>query len=139
MLLFISMNKKKTYKLPLCLSQVEAGFPSPADDFLESSLDLNDYLIDNPLATFLVKVSGYSMTGAGILPGDILVVDRSLEAQHNRIVVAVVDGELTVKRFLRQKSFCQLVSDNPRYPAIKAQDELLIWGVVVAVVRKMRA
>lgn len=85
---------------PLYLDRISAGFPSPADDYIETALDLNTYLIRNPAATFMVRVSGDSMTGAGISDGDVLVVDRSEEPAHGRIVVAVLDGELTVKRLV---------------------------------------
>lgn len=85
---------------PLFMSSVEAGFPSPAEDYIEGRLDLNKHLIKHPAATFFVRVSGNSMINAGIYPGDILIVDRSLEAADKKIVIAVVDGELTVKRLI---------------------------------------
>ena len=133
-------NKKERGELiPLSMAEVMAGFPSPADDFLEATLDLNEYLVRNPTATFMVRVSGYSMTGAGIYPRDVLVVDRSLQADHNRIIIAVVDGELTVKRIVRTGDGWMLVADNPKYPAIRVtgNGELVVWGVVVAVIRRM--
>lgn len=132
-------NHQQSNELPLSLSEVMAGFPSPADDFLESSLDLNEYLVKNPPSTFLVRVSGESMTGAGIFPGDILVVDRSLTAGANMVIIAVVDGEMTVKRLMRGSDGWFLQADNRRYPPIKisGRSELLVWGVVVAVVRRL--
>lgn len=132
-------NHQQSNELPLSLAEVMAGFPSPADDFLESSLDLNEYLVKNPPSTFLVRVSGDSMTGAGIFPGDILVVDRSLTAGPNMVIIAVVDGEMTVKRLMRGRDGWFLQADNRRYPPIKisGRSELLVWGVVVAVVRRL--
>jgi DNA polymerase V len=117
----------------LFTSRVEAGFPSPADDYLEGTLDLNEHLIARPAATFFLRVSGDSMTGAGIYPGDILIVDRSLTPADGRIVIAVIDGELTVKRLHRQHGRIRLVPENPRYPPIEvsAEQDLHIWGVVV--------
>ena len=123
---------------PLLASRVPAGFPSPADDYIETHLDLNQYLIARPAATYHVRVSGDSMIGAGIMDGDILVVDRSLEATHNAIVVAIVDGEPTVKRLHRQYSDIRLCPENPEYPTIwiTSDRSLQIWGVVTGVVRK---
>ncbi len=114
-------------------SRVEAGFPSPADDYLEGTLDLNEHLIRRPAATFFLRVSGDSMTGAGIYPGDILIVDRSLTPADGRIVIAVVDGELTVKRLSRRRGRIRLLPENPRYPPIEitAEQDLRVWGVVV--------
>ena len=130
---------KKSNAVPLSLTEVAAGFPSPADDFLESELDLNEYLVSNPPSTFLVRVSGLSMTGAGIFPGDILVVDRSLNSGHNKIIIAVVDGEMTVKRLMRGPKGWFLQAENRRYPPIhiEGKSELVIWGIVVAVIRKL--
>jgi len=123
---------------PLYLSPVAAGFPSPAEDYIETALDLNEYLVRNPAATFMVRVSGDSMTGAGIHDGDVLVVDRAEEAVHGKIVVAVLDGELTVKRLRLKDGECALVPENPRYKAIRIgpEQELRVWGVVTAVIRR---
>ena len=117
---------------PLFASKVEAGFPSPAEGLLEETLDLNAYLIRNPSATFLVRVAGESMTGAGIFSDDILVVDRSEEPREGAVVVAVVDNEFTVKRFARRAGRIELRAENPAYPPIRLSDEseLSIWGVV---------
>ena len=124
---------------PLFLARVSAGFPSPADDYVESALDLNAYLVRNPAATFMVKVSGDSMIGAGIAAGDVLVVDRSEEAVHGKIVVAVLDGELTVKRLHVRNGVRQLWPDNPKYKPLRIEpgQELQIWGVVVGVVKRV--
>src|SRR5215216_4379648 len=91
----------ETLPLPLVGRLVPAGFPSPADDYLESEIDLNRYLIERPAACYLMRVSGSSMTGAGIMDGDLVVVDRSVEAAPGHVVVAVLDGEMTIKRLRR--------------------------------------
>lgn len=128
---------KNRVSLPLAASLVRAGFPSPADDYLEAPLDLNDKLVRNPPATFLVRVDGESMRDAGIFPGDMLVVDKSLEAGDGNIVIAVVNGEFTVKRLFRRNGRVELRADNPRFPPIRIADgdELDIWGVVKHVIR----
>ena len=125
--------------LPLYLSRIAAGFPSPADDYVESALDLNTYMVRNPAATFMVKVSGDSMIGAGIAAGDILVVDRSEDAVHGKIVVAVLDGEMTVKRLHIRKGLRMLLPENPKYGALRIESgqELQIWGVVTGVVKRV--
>lgn len=117
---------------PLFLSPVHAGFPSPADDFVETQLDLNQYLVSHPVATFFVRASGDSMEGAGIFNGDILVVDTSLQPRHGMVVVAVLNGEFTVKRFILQRKQVLLASENPAYPPIEIKDgmEFSVWGVV---------
>ncbi len=124
--------------IPLYLNPVQAGFPSPAEDYLEGGLDLNEYLVRNAAATFMVRVSGDSMTGAGIQDGDVLVVDRSLEPVHGKIVVAVLDGELAVKRLHLRDGECRLVSENGAYEDIRVgpEQDLHVWGVVAAVVRR---
>lgn len=124
--------------VPLYGSRISAGFPSPADDYIEAALDLNEFLVRNPAATFMVRVGGDSMTGAGIHDGDVLVVDRSEEPAHGRIVVAVLDGELTVKRLHRKNGEWMLVPENPAYAPIRVNEgqELNVWGVVTGVVRR---
>ncbi|AXE32788.1 error-prone repair protein UmuD [Chromobacterium phragmitis] len=126
--------------LPLALSPVRAGFPSPADDCMDASLNLQDYLVADPLATFMVRVRGDSMRDDGILDGDLLVVDKGEPPRHGDIVVAVVDGEFTVKRLRRVNGRCALLAANPDYPPIVPADgqELQVWGVVTACVRKIR-
>ena len=125
---------------PLFLSRVPAGFPSPAEDYVEGSLDLNEHLIEHREATFFVRVKGQSMTGAGIADGDLLVVDRSLEAGDGDIVVAVVDGELTVKRLSRRSGRVRLLAEHPGFAPIEFRDgqELTVWGVVTSVVHRIR-
>lgn len=116
---------------PLMLSQAPAGFPSPAEDHIDRDLDLNEHLIRRPAATFFVRVSGKSMIGAGINDGALLIVDRSEEARDGRVVVAVVDGQHTVKRFRRKGDRCWLEAANADYPDITdLDDESRVWGIV---------
>lgn len=121
--------------LPLFIHSVPAGFPSPADDYLERSLDLNTYLIKHPAATYLARARGNSMEGRGIYDGDLLVVDRSLEAQQGQIIIAALDGQLTCK-ILDKKNHC-LLSANKHYApiAIGEFSDLIIEGVVIHSVR----
>ncbi len=125
------------YAIPYVSSAVHAGFPSPADDFLEGQLDLNKYLIHHPAATYYVRVKGDSMINAGIHDGDLLIVDRSLEPRENKVVIAVVNGQITVKRLkkLKNKQFV-LVAENPDFPSIEVNEEnnVSIWGVVTNVI-----
>lgn len=125
--------------LPLYGSKVRAGFPSPADDYLERHLDLNEHLIRHPEATFFLRVQGDSMEGEGIHDGDLLVVDRTEEPTHGRIVVAAVNGELTVKKLFSRKGRVSLVAAHPDYPPILIKEEtgLEIWGVVTNVIHKV--
>jgi DNA polymerase V len=125
--------------LPLYMTAIEAGFPSPADDYIEGSLDLNQHLIRHPAATFFVRVSGDSMVNAGIFPDDILIVDRSLEAVDKKIVIAVVDGDLTVKRLRIRSGNPFLEPENDRYPPIEVTPDMAfeIWGVVTSVIHKV--
>jgi DNA polymerase V len=126
-------------KRPVMGPRVPAGFPSPARDYIEGRLDLNERLINHPAATFFIYVDGYSMVGAGIYPDDLLVVDRSLEATNNKIVVAVYDGEMTIKRLRITDEGCFLCAENPDFPDIRVEQELdlIIWGVVTNVIRKV--
>lgn len=128
-----------TVELPLYTSKVPAGFPSPADDHLEATIDLNQHCINNPAATFFIKVKGHSMIGAGIQDGDMLVVDRSLPAKNGSIVVAVIDGEVTVKCLDLSSDQIWLRAKNPDYAdlPIKEGMELHIWGVVKNVIRSL--
>ena len=123
---------------PIFCSPVPAGFPSPAQDFIESILDVNAFLVAHPAATYYVRVSGDSMEGAGILNGDYLVVDRAVEATNGAIVIAIVDQELTVKRFYKRGGRIELRPENKAYQSIwvKGEMELIIWGVVTGVFRK---
>lgn len=122
--------------LPLGAGRVAAGFPSPATDHIEQRLDLSEYLVLHPEATFFLRVKGDSMTGAGIHHGDLLIVDRSLSPASGRVVVATLNGELTVKRLHRSRGKLTLKAENPAYPDIAVNDEhdFQIWGVVAHVV-----
>ena len=133
---FINNN---TLSLPLYSSKVPAGFPSPADDHMEGKLDLNTHLIKHPTATFFVKASGDSMIGAGIHDGDILVVDRSLEPRQSRIVIAAVDGQLTVKRLKKKGKKIFLVPENKKFRPIELNEnnDVKVWGVVTSVIHKV--
>jgi DNA polymerase V len=127
------------YRLPLFENPVVAGFPSPADDDIEDKLDLNELLIKHPSATFFLRVSGSSMINAGIHHNDILIVDRSISPAHGKIVIAAVNGELTVKRLHLEKQKVQLVAENPAYPPIEIKEgsDLHIWGVVTSVIHSV--
>ena len=127
------------YALPIFLGRLPAGFPSPADDYIEGKLDLNRHLIKHPAATFFVRVTGDSMIGAGIHSGDLLVVDRSLEPADKNVVVAVLDGELTVKRLSKQNQVLRLLPENLNYEPIEItpQQTIEIWGVVTSVIHSL--
>ncbi|BCA95646.1 SOS response transcriptional regulator [Legionella antarctica] len=129
---------KPVSSLPLYSSKVQAGFPSPADDYIERYLDLNAEYIKHPSATFLVTAIGDSMVDAGIYSGDVLIVDKSLEAVDGKIVIAAVNGELTVKRLSRKKGRVQLLPANSKYKPIDITDEqdVVIWGVVTLVLHE---
>lgn len=124
---------------PLFNCRVAAGFPSPADDYIEQSLDLNQLLIQKPAATFFVRAEGDSMIGAGIHNNDILVVDRSIEAVSNKVVICALDGELTVKRLVNKQGGMVLMAENPLYPDIQIREEtdMTIWGVVTNVIHPL--
>ena len=125
--------------LEMCAWPVRAGFPSPAADHSQKRIDLNDHLIRNKEATFIFKVKGDSMIGAGIYEGDALVIDRSIEAKHGNIVLAVLNNEFTVKRLYRRGGVIKLVPENKIYPPIVVKDgeELVIWGVVTYNLHKL--
>ena len=127
----------KRLRMPLYSSNVPAGFASPADDFVEEYLDLNDLLVKREEATFFVRVSGRSMIDAGIQPDDILIVDRSLEAKHGKIVIAVLNGEVTVKRLYNRGGKVILKAENSEYKDIEVDGELHIWGVVTSVIHQV--
>jgi DNA polymerase V len=124
---------------PLFLCHVAAGFPSPADDYIEGPLDLNEHVIKHPSATYFVRASGDSMNGAGIFNGDLLIVDRSLEPIHGKVVIAEVDGQLTVKRLSKLKDHFSLQSESASYPPIELQEgnEVVVWGVVTHVLHNL--
>jgi len=130
---------KSSLKIPIYLVSVSAGFPSPAQDYVDRCLDLNELCIQHPASTYFVRVEGESMIEAGIIDGDILVVDRSLKPRHEDIVIASVNGEMTVKT-LELKPRVRLVPKNPKYQPIEgnALEELSIFGVVSSVVRTVK-
>jgi DNA polymerase V len=132
-------DRSTKWARPLFLASVSAGFPSPAEDYIEGRLDLNRHLIKHPAATFFVRVAGDSMIGAGIHPGDILVVDRALEPQDSNVVIAVIDGELTVKRISQRHGKLFLVPDNQAYEPLEIIEtmEFEVWGVVTSVIHSL--
>lgn len=124
--------------LPLLQHRISAGFPSPADEYVEKGLDLNHYLVRNKAATYFFRVVGDSMIGAHIYDGDMLVVDRSIKPKHGHIVLAVINNEYTVKRLYTCNGVIELHADNPAYLPIrfKEDEELQVWGVVVGTVTR---
>lgn len=128
----------KNYLLPLMSSTISAGFPSPADDFIENQLDIFDRIIKHPASTFLVRAKGNSMTDKGIQDGDILIVDRSLKPENNSIVIAYIDGEFTVKKFVKENNKVILYPANTNYKPIQvnSEDDFMVWGVVTYVLHQ---
>lgn len=127
-------------EIPFMGGTVVAGFPSPAEPYVERPLDLNELLVARPAATYFVRAEGDSMEGVGIRPGDLLVVDRALEATDGSVVIACVDGEFTVKTFRRGRGGVRLEAANPGYPPIRfaGEMELRVFGVVTAVIHRLR-
>jgi DNA polymerase V len=125
-------------RIPLFSHKVAAGFPSPADDYIEGRLSLDEHLIQHKDSTFFVRAKGNSMVGAGIFDGDLLVVDKSRSPASGDIVIAVVDGDLTVKRLIKRGNAVILKPENPRFKEIEFTDgqELLVWGVVTSTTKK---
>ena len=128
----------KVQKVPMFASEPAAGFPAPADDLVEKALDINDLVVENPASTFFVRVRGDSMEGAGIFSGDVLVVDKAVEARDGKIVIAAVYGEMVVKRLKKVGETHMLYSENEAYDPIEVNenDDCYVWGVVVGSVRK---
>jgi DNA polymerase V len=124
---------------PLFVVPVTAGFPSPAEDYIEGKLDLNKYLITHPAATFFVRVTGESMIDAGIHPGDILIVDRALEPADKNVVIAVIDGEFMVKRIRMVQSKIFLMPENKNFKPLEIENEMNfeVWGVVTNVIHQL--
>ena len=125
--------------LEMCAWAVRAGFPSPAADHTRKRIDLNEHLIRNKEATFIFRVKGDSMSGIGIYEGDELLVDRSIEAKHGNIVLAVLNDDYTVKRLHRRGGVVKLMAENPLYPPrlIKEEDDFIVWGVVTNNIHKL--
>jgi DNA polymerase V len=134
---YTAIRRQKCF-LPIFLTGVSAGFPSPAEDYIEKQLDLNDLVIQHPSATFFVRVVGDSMRDAGIFSGDILAVDRSLEPSSGKIVVALLNGEFTVKRLHIDAREVTLLPENEAFPAIVVtpDSDFQVWGVVTYVIHK---
>jgi len=136
-----SLDNITRLEIPLFSSTVAAGYPSPAEDHIDDTLDLNEYMVQRPDSTFMLRVEGESMKNVGIMPDDILVVDRSLKASHRKIVIAAIDGELTVKRLYHRGGLLKLLPENPAYPEInlESESELVIWGVVIGSFRRFQS
>ena len=141
-LIFYSLNGDNLKKIHIYEGGVSAGFPSPADDYLDTDLNLHKHLVKHPEATFFVIAKGHSMETAGIHDSDILVVDKSLTPFHNDIVIGIIDGEFSVKRYIKKDGciFLQAESQTYPYPSIKISEDIdfEIWGVVTHTIHKNR-
>ena len=137
---FHSFKQLNLDEIKLAEPLVPAGFPSPADDFIEMEINLQDYIVKNKEATFCVKVEGTSMTKAGINTGDIMIVDRSLNPKHNDIVLAVIDGEFTVKRLAVNNESIYLMPENDSFSPIQINESMnfQIWGIITHIIHKAR-
>ena len=135
---FYSIDEK-VLDIPFYQSNVPAGFPSPAEDFMDLDLNLQEYLVQHPSATFCVRVTGDSMQNAGIYSGDVMVVDRALEPQNNTIVLAILDGEFTVKRIQKKGQELYLKPENSKFKPIQITEEMnfQVWGVVTHIIHKI--
>lgn len=134
---FIDVETGRSATVPLMATPAACGFPSPADDYLDRPLDFNELLIENPAATFAVRIAGESMTGAGLFPGDIAVVDRSRTAVDGSIVLALLGGEFTVKRYRKKGARVWLQAENPAYGNIELNEDSAfeVWGVIAKSIR----
>ncbi|NHB70265.1 LexA family protein [Perlabentimonas gracilis] len=135
---FFVPDLSEELKLPLVNAYINAGFPSPADDYLESKLDLNKLLIQHPSSTFFARVRGNSMIDVGIHDGDILIIDKSLETKHNSVLVCFIDGEFTVKKIRKLNGDFYLMPENKDFEPIKIQkdSDFRLWGVVTHCIHK---
>ena len=138
-LIFFQPKQDQSHSIPLAHTGVSAGFPSPADDFKELRISIDQEVVKNEEATFYARVAGQSMQGAGLDDGDLLVIDRSKEPEDNAIAVCFIDGEFTVKRLKVEAACIYLMPENPNYSPIKVTEDnqLIIWGVVTYVVKKV--
>tara|TARA_B100000700_G_scaffold79335_1_gene89237 strand:+ start:26 stop:472 length:447 start_codon:yes stop_codon:yes gene_type:complete len=129
-----------TLFIPLATETISAGFPSPAEDYIELGIDLNKYLIKNPISTFFLRVSGNSMNNAGIYSNDLLIIDRSINPNPGHIVVALLDGEFTLKRLIKEKNNYYLKADKENYPAINLYEyeDIQIWGVAIYSIHELK-
>jgi DNA polymerase V len=134
-----SANTETSLELPFINSAISAGFPSPALDFIDLSIDLNKHLIKNPAATFYGRVKGVSLINAGINDGDLLIIDRSVEPSNGKIAVCYIDGEFTAKRIKILKQEVWLMPENENYQSIKVskENDFLIWGIVTHVIKNV--
>ena len=126
-------STSKKLKIPLLSDSISAGFPSPADDYTEENIDLNEHLISNPFSTFFLRVKGDSMINAGIKDKDLIIVDKSLKAKPGNIIIAMIDGEFTVKRLSIKNNELYLKAENEKYPDFRFKNhfDVQIWGVVI--------
>lgn len=135
---FYTPDYSTELKLPYVDAGIRAGFPSPADDFIELSIDLNKHLIKHKDTTFFATVKGHSMKNAGIYDGDLLIIDKSLEPQNDKIAICQIDGEFTVKRIKIERNVVWLIAENEEFAPIKVtrDNELIIWGIVTASIKR---
>ncbi|WP_269610256.1 LexA family protein [Prochlorococcus marinus] len=136
-----SLNEdSSTILIPLVTETISAGFPSPAEDYIELGIDLNKYLIKNPISTFFLRVSGSSMNNAGIYNNDLLIIDRSINPKSGHIVVALLDGEFTLKRLIKKQDNYYLRADKENYPAINIYEyiDIQIWGVAIYSIHELK-
>ena len=137
-----SSSKEGSSKLliPLVTETISAGFPSPAEDHIELGIDLNKYLLKNPISTFFLRVSGSSMNKAGIYNNDLLIIDRSINPRPGHIVVALLDGEFTLKRLIKKQNNYYLKADKENYPAIDLYEyiDIQIWGVAIYSIHELQ-
>ena len=135
-----SKEDSSTLLIPSVKETISAGFPSPAQDYIELGIDLNKYLIRNPISTFFLRVSGNSMNNAGIYNNDLLIIDRSINPNPGHIVVALLDGEFTLKRLIKKKDNYYLKADKENYPAINLYEyvDIQIWGVAIYSIHELK-
>ena len=135
-----SREVPSTQLIPLTTGTVSAGFPSPAEDYTELGIDINKYLIKNPISTFFLRVSGNSMNNAGIYNNDLLIIDRSINPMPGHVVVALLDGEFTLKRLIKKQDNYYLRADKENYPAINLYEymDIHIWGVAIYSIHELR-
>ena len=136
---FFKPNLDESHSIPFTSNNISAGFPSPADDFKEIRISLDKELVKNGDATFYAKVSGDSMINAGLSDGDLIVIDRSLNPEHNKIAVCFIDGDFTVKRIIKKEGDLYLKPENKNYKPIKidVENQLQIWGIVTYVIKSL--
>jgi DNA polymerase V len=136
---FLDLTPQRPATVPLMASPAACGFPSPADDYLDGALDFNELLIQNPAATFAVRIAGESMTGIGLFPGDIAVVDRARTAADGSIMLALLGGEFAIKRYRCKGTRAWLQSENPAFKDIELNEDSAfeVWGVIVKSIRML--